>query len=114
MVALGEPGQARPGLIRFRACLPLETRVSAVGEPMPPEPRRPTGQHTPGAGPAPLPARRPGASDLTVFTTRPPGQRRDAPVQPWRWLPAEATTGARPAGLRPAAGACAGPFLSPG
>jgi len=85
---------------------------------MPPEPRRPAGRHaSPGVGPVPLPARRPGASDLAVFTTCPPGQRRDSPARPWRWLPAEATTGARPAGLRPAdpaADACAGQFLSPG
>jgi len=74
---------------------------------MPPEPRRPTGQHTPpGAGPAPLPARRPGVTDLAVFTSRPPGQRRDGPAQPWRWLPADRTTGLPPAD--PAAGACTG------
>jgi hypothetical protein len=84
---------------------------------MPPESHRPTGPHTPGAGPAPLPTRRPGASDRTVFTTRPPGQRRDGAAGPWRWLPADRGSSLLPAGLQPAdpaADACAGPFLSSG
>jgi hypothetical protein len=58
-----------------------------------PEPCSPTGQPAPPCAeppprPAPLPARRPGATDLSVFTTRPPGERRASPPQPWRWLPA--------------------------
>jgi hypothetical protein len=86
---------------------------------MPPESHRPTGPHAPGAGPAPLPARRPGASDLTVFTTRPPGRTegRDGAAWPWRWLPADRGSSLLPAGLQPAdpaADARTGPFLSAG
>ncbi len=62
------------------------------------EPSRPAGQpaQPPKADPPPapsrLPIRRPGSTDLSVFTTRQPGREYPhVPSQPWRWLPALCT-----------------------